>query len=175
MNFFQKNCHAFSDAGDENAHSTKNIHEEFIQLIDTAIEAQLLQFHTEEQVQSFYKAFPDNFRVFEEQNEEAFNILGATLDFEKFKAQMTHFKTGVVDDIKTVKTFDKEVYSFDNLIKEPLTGKDCPWKKVVTKEWDHENGVDGWSITVHQRPKEDDSGLLLIRMDVIYKNCQKEW
>ena len=49
MTFFQRNCHAFSDE-DENAHATKNIHEEYIQLIDSAIEAQLLQYHSEEQI-----------------------------------------------------------------------------------------------------------------------------
>ena len=40
MNFFNKNCHAFSE-DEENKHEYKDIHEEYIRLLELAIEVQI--------------------------------------------------------------------------------------------------------------------------------------
>ena len=64
---------------------------------------------------------------------------------------MLKFKQGVIDSEpqKDSDTFDTSVFRFEDLIKEPLSGPNSKWGKVVTKKQIFKNGTDGWEIDVH--------------------------
>jgi hypothetical protein len=47
INFFSKHCHTFTD-DEENRHEYKEIHEEYITILEVAIEALLKQHYSEE-------------------------------------------------------------------------------------------------------------------------------
>ena len=84
MNFFQKHCAHFNEE-DENTHQTKNIHEEYIKILDETIEAQLLLDFQENEVNQFYMDMAEELKTYEKQNVNVVDILYAALDFAKFK------------------------------------------------------------------------------------------
>ena len=90
---------------EENRHEYKEIHEEYISILESTIEAQLNQFYSEEQVNNFYKDFIDNFDSYKELNEDAYTIMCASIDFVKFKDQMLKFKLTckTADHVENVK------------------------------------------------------------------------
>ena len=61
------------------------------------------------------------------------------------------------------------------MVKEPLSGDESNWSKVVTTSKLYENEKDGWDLTVHSRPLDQNSNLILVRMDVRFLNSKKEW
>lgn len=71
MNFFTKNCLKFTD-DEENRHEYKEIHEEYISILEQAIEAQLKQTYSEEEINAFYLDFASNFESYRPINENAY-------------------------------------------------------------------------------------------------------
>ena len=100
LNFFTANCVLFTD-DEENKHEYKDIHEQYILLLEKAIEVQLKQEYSEDQMNSFYTDFAENFENYKSVNEDAYEIMCASIDFNKFKDQMLKFKVGVKDEEKS--------------------------------------------------------------------------
>jgi hypothetical protein len=49
----------------------------------------------------FYTDFAENFESYKSINEDAYEIMCASIDFKKFKDQMLKFKSGVKDEDKS--------------------------------------------------------------------------
>ena len=62
---------------------------------------QLKEVYSEEQINSFYQDFSENFESYKSVNEDAYEIMTASIDFKKFKDQMLKFKSGVKDEDKS--------------------------------------------------------------------------
>ena len=84
MAFFEKNCSLFSDE-DENKHEHKEIHEEYIRLLELAIDVQIKEKYSDSEMEIFYSDFKENFKAYQAINEDAFSIMIASLDFVQFK------------------------------------------------------------------------------------------
>ena len=100
VNFFSKHCSKFTD-DEENRHDYKDIHEEYITILEQAIEAVLKQSYTEDQINQFYLYFAENYNEFKGTNDDAFAIMNATIDFQAFKKQMLNYKSGIKDQDKS--------------------------------------------------------------------------
>ena len=85
--FFEKNHKHFSD-DEENKHIYKEIHEEYIKILEMAIDAQIKQSYSEEEMNDFYDHFAQNFKEYLEINQNAYEVMKASLDFPHFKEQM---------------------------------------------------------------------------------------
>ena len=97
MDFFRKNCQVFED-NEENKHEYKELHEEYIVLCETAIDAVIKSKFSEEEIQSFYTDFAENYQNYKGKSDDAFQIMNALIDFQKFKIQMLEYKKGVKDE-----------------------------------------------------------------------------
>ena len=65
MDFFSNNCQVFSEKGEENLHQCKNIHEEYIVLINKVIDTGLLHHgFSREDIDQFYSDFPSHYATF---------------------------------------------------------------------------------------------------------------
>jgi hypothetical protein len=62
---------------------------------------QLKQEYSEDQINAFYTDFSENFESYKTINEDAYEIMTASIDFKKFKDQMLKFKSGVKDEDKS--------------------------------------------------------------------------
>lgn len=91
-----KNCKSFTD-DEENKHIYKEIHEEYIKILEMAIDAQIKESYTEGELDAFYAHFSENFKEYLEINENAYEVMKASLDFPHFKEQMLKF---MVEDQK---------------------------------------------------------------------------
>ena len=78
--FFEKNRHQFND-DEENKHHYKEIHEEYIKMLDLAIEVQIKQTYTDEDMDEFFKDFMENFKMYLDINEDAYNVMSASINF----------------------------------------------------------------------------------------------
>lgn len=74
------------------------VYEEYIYIIDQAIEAKLNEKFPQEQIDQFYKTFKENFKSYEAINYDTVELLSNSIDFEKFKQTMLRFKDGFVDE-----------------------------------------------------------------------------
>lgn len=54
-------------------------------MLDLAIEVQIKQSYTDEDMDEFFKDFMENFKLYLEINEDAYNVMSASIDFSKFK------------------------------------------------------------------------------------------
>jgi len=68
------------------------IFEEYVYIIDQAIESKLAEKFDEKSVDQFYKTFKDNYEKFKEINYDTVDILFNSIDFENFKKTMLRFK-----------------------------------------------------------------------------------
>ena len=71
MDFFRKNCQVFED-NEENKHEYKELHEEYIVLCETAIDAVIKSKFSEEEIQSFYTDFAENYQNYKGKSDDAF-------------------------------------------------------------------------------------------------------
>ena len=94
MDFHVKNCKIFNE-DEENKHEYMDVFEEYVKLVDNAIDSELYKKFKKEDVEDFYKTFKDNYEHFKEINYDAVEILKNAIDFETFKATMLRFKKGV--------------------------------------------------------------------------------
>lgn len=90
INFFEKNCKQFTD-DEENKHIYKEIHEEYIKILELAIEVQIKQTYSEAELNGFYDDFQKNYEQYLDINENAYEVMKASLDFPHFKEQMLKF------------------------------------------------------------------------------------
>ena len=173
MNFFNKNCSAFS-ADEENKHEYKEIHEEYIKLLEIAIEVQIKEKFTEEEMEIFYLDFKENFNNYKAINEDAFSIMIASVDFQQFKEQMLKSKV-IEEDKSESKTQDYGKIGsnkYFDLASEDYKDPKKKWTKVVSLNKEK----DGYSATVHRRPLEGNfKGCNMIRADLKYKNAKVDW
>ena len=66
---------------DENKHEYKEIHEEYIRLLEIAIDVQIQEKFTSDDMDEFYADFKENFNKYKSLNEDVFTIMIASLDF----------------------------------------------------------------------------------------------
>lgn len=97
MDFHVKNCKIFSEE-EENKHAYMDVFEEYVKLVDNAIDAQLKLTYKQEDIDEFYKTFKERYAEYKEINYDAVDILKNAIDFEAFKNTMLRFKKGVVDE-----------------------------------------------------------------------------
>ena len=90
INFFSKHCNTFTN-DEENRHEYKEIHEEYITILEVAIEAILKENFTEEQINSFYMDFAENFDSYKTLHDDAYTVMCGSIDFKKFKEEMLKF------------------------------------------------------------------------------------
>jgi len=75
-----------------------NIFEEYVKLVENAIDEELFKKFDKDTVTDFYKTFKDNYAHYKELNIDAFEILWNAIDFETFKQTMLRFKKGVINE-----------------------------------------------------------------------------
>ena len=97
MDFHMKKCTEFSEE-EENKHEYANIFEEYVKLVDGALDSELQKKHSEQDLEDFYKTFKDNYAEYKEINYDAVEILKNSIDFETFKQTMLRFKKGVINE-----------------------------------------------------------------------------
>ena len=84
MDFHVKNCKIFTD-DEENQHAYMDVFEEYVKLVDNAIDAELKKTNKQEDIDEFYKTFKDRYAQYKEINYDAVDILKNAIDFESFK------------------------------------------------------------------------------------------
>ena len=75
-----------------------NIFEEYVKIVENAIDEELYKKFDKDAVIDFYKTFKDNYAHYKELNIDAFEILWNAIDFETFKTTMLRFKKGVINE-----------------------------------------------------------------------------
>lgn len=103
-------------------------------LLETAIESVLKEKNSEEEINSFYLDFKENYDSYKGSNDEAFAVMNASIDFAKFKQQMLDYKRGVSDvDKKDQEKLNTEGdgLEFFTLMKEDFKDSKSGWNKVV--------------------------------------------
>ena len=133
MDFHVKKCQIF-DADDENKHEYMDVFEEYVKLVDTAIDQDLYKKYKKEEVDIFYKTFKDDYEKYKEINYDAVDILKNAIDFESFKQTMLRFKKGVINeqtDPTKANLGDAGQEKFWKLYNE---GTDAPWRKTMSQK-----------------------------------------
>ena len=92
--FYIKNCKVFNE-DEENKHEYMKIFEEYVYIIDQAIDSKLAEQYDQENIDHFYKTFKEKFENYKEINYDTVEILFNAVDFESFKKTMLRFKDGV--------------------------------------------------------------------------------
>ena len=169
VDFFKKNCHAFEET-EENKHEYKDLHEEYIVLCETAIDAVIKAKFSEDEIQAFYVDFSENYDNYKGQSDDAFLVMNALIDFQKFKEQMLEYKKGVTDeaakDQEKLEMADDGL-SFQQLMKEDFNNPTLGWSKAVQ----FDKGDFGGSVM--RRPIEGKKANLL-KIDLKFKNTKIE-
>ena len=108
--------------------------------MEELIEAKLQENFAVEDVNAFYEDFKNNYSMFEEMDSQAFDVIVACIDFEKFKAQMLKYKA----DFKLAKEqssnnketssgpnieYDDNQKQYERYIGEDLSDPALQWKK----------------------------------------------
>ena len=123
-------------------------------MLEQAIEVQLKQEYSEDQINAFYTDFSENFENYKSINEDAYEIMTASIDFKKFKDQMLKFKTGVKDedksDQKTHNFIAMGVDRYLELAKEDFKDQSLGWSKVCEMSKPDE----GYEMLLYKRPIE---------------------
>lgn len=162
--------------GDENKLEYTQVHEEYIHVIDQAIEAQLLATFTDVEIAAFYDDFKAGFQAYKEKNPDAFEILCCTIDFPKFKEQMLKFKKGAVDveEVPTggsAQTETKGEDLFWDLYKEDIGDPKNKWRKALSVKYVKE----GFTGAIYQKPNPfPGTSIDLMRFDLDVKNCTRD-
>ena len=89
--FYIQNCKEFTE-DEENKHSYMKIFEEYVYIIDQAIESKLSAQFEQDKVDHFYKTFKDNYEAYKEINYDTVDVLFNSIDFDNFKKTMIRFK-----------------------------------------------------------------------------------
>jgi len=131
MDFHVKKCLLF-DEDEENKHDYADIFEDYVKLVDNAIDTELYKKFNKEEVDDFYKTFKDNYSHYKEIHSDAVEILKNAIDFETFKATMLRFKKGVINeqtDPTKANLGDAGLEKFWKLYNE---GIGEPWRKTLS-------------------------------------------
>jgi hypothetical protein len=170
--FFQQNADKFTD-DEENKLEYTVIHEEYIYIIDEAIESKLREDFSQEAIDSFYANFKEEFETLRKVNPDAVDILFCAINFPAFKEQMLKFKSShdskdqgkINEDNTNLTGTDGEKYFWD-LYAEDKTK--APWRLGLNND----NKKEKYSIKAYQRPC--DTPVDVIRMDIRLKGINKE-
>lgn len=78
----------------------KTIYEEYVHLMEGAIDAELKTTagYEADQVDAFYQTFKGNVKFFEEENADVVDTLFGMVDFMKFKQSMVNYKKGMKNE-----------------------------------------------------------------------------
>lgn len=121
----------------------------------------------------FYNDFKDNFNSYKEVNEDAFNIMIASIDFQQFKQQMIKQKVQEPErfDEKLTKDYGKDgSHKYFDLAAEDFNDPKLNWTKILNLK------KEGYSATVHRRPLEGDTkGCNMIRAEIRYTDAKVDW
>lgn len=165
--FFEKNCKSFSD-DEENKHIYKEIHEEYIKILEMAIDAQIKQSYSEDELEAFYDHFAQNFKEYLDINENAYEVMKASLDFPHFKEQMLKF---MVEDQQKPDQNKMQVESDDSnkyfeLAKEKFDDPSSKWTKILDL-----NPKDNKFVAkAYRRPIDGDArGGSMLKMDMNFR------
>ena len=169
MDFHVKKCQVF-DADDENKHEHMEIFEEYVKLVDNAIDQDLYKKYNKEDVDDFYKTFKDNYSHYKEINYDAVDILKNAIDFESFKQTMLRFKKGVINeqtDPTKANLGDEGQEKFWKLFNE---GTEAPWRKTLSMLHKDKGGYD---LELFQKPSTD-TPIDTLRVHMTFKDTKME-
>ena len=172
INFFSKHCNTFTD-DEENRHEYKEIHEEYITILEVAIEAILTQNFTEDQIKSFYMDFAENFDSYKTLHDDAYTVMCGSIDFKKFKEEMLKFKKSTTIDTSQDQKQNfgaSGADKFFELAAEDFNDPKLKWSKVVEMK----NDKDGFSGYAYRRPLETGSAATMIMSEMRYIGVKKE-
>ena len=150
------------------------MHEEYIHVIDLAIEASLQSAFSDQEISQFYADFKADFKTYKTKNPDAYEILLSSIDFVKFKEQMLKFSKGSVDveqeDIEpAVGKLGEDL--FWDFYREDLKDPKNQWRKALNLDF----AKHGFSGVVHQKPSPfPGTAVDLLRMDLRFKNVSKQ-
>jgi hypothetical protein len=136
--FYQKNQDKFEDT-EENKLEYTNIYTEYVYILETMIEANLLASFTNEQIEEFYGTFKENLKNYEKLNPEVVESLFAFIDFDTFKKNILSSKNFFDESYdKTNKTEIEKIADigeneamFYELIKEDVNDPKYGWYKSL--------------------------------------------
>lgn len=138
--------------------------------MDETIEAELKKNFTQDQIDTFYVNFPNNFKELNAINPDAVDILFSALNFPKFKELMLQCKKGMVDDPSALQQNrnigEQGEELFWNVIKEDINSQ--PWRKSLSA--DHYK-KEGYKVDIWQRPC-DNSPVDLCQLKVRVKDAK---
>ena len=171
--FYIKNCKVFKDE-EENSHEYMKIFEEYVYIIDQAIESKLSSDFEQDQVEDFYKTFKDNYENYKAINYDTVDLLFNSIDFDNFKKTMLRFKDGMVNEKESERDPNKANLGeageekFKGILHEQHDAK-YKWRKMVEmKDTKH-----GFSGQLYMRPSEE-SPIDMLWIDVRVNNCTPE-
>ena len=91
--------------------------------------------YTEDEINAFYEDFGANYESYKGKNDDAFDIMNASIDFAQFKKQMLEFKKGITNtaeaDQQKLDT-NASGQDFFKLMKEDYNDAKLNWSKVCT-------------------------------------------
>ena len=89
--FFNKYCHVFTD-DEENPHEFKQIHDMYLTMLDQKVDQVLKESFYDVEIADFYNDFSHNSDQFRGMNEDAYELVCGTTDFQAFKDRMLLYK-----------------------------------------------------------------------------------
>lgn len=147
---------------DENKLEYTPIFNNYINILESVIDAQLYAKYDQDSVGAFYMDFKDNFKEYEKEDAEAVETLFSFTDFNKFKTQMLQCKTGQIDykreEASNPDYSQKGEEYYYKVIAEDLKDKNLNWRMKLDH---HDKDLD---MVIHQRPTEGDDHM--VRVDI---------
>lgn len=171
--FLEANYKPFDDT-DENKLEYTEIHGSFMYILEEIIETQLKNKFSEIEIEQFYQDFKTNIKVYQDHNQDVYDVLLSFIDFNKFKQSMIDFKKTIeadqnalnqtegssnsgsttVSDPNAGNIFsiaDDDFAQFEQFIAEDVNNKELKWRRVVDFKM-KEKGK--FSLVMYQRPRE---------------------
>ena len=152
-----------------------SIFEEYIQMIDSSIDARICEEYEKNEIQAFYDGFKGRAGEYETLNSDTFELLYNTIDFDLFKRTMLRFKQGMISDIieKTTQQVDLGSFNEEKFYKLHAENHDekFNWRKMI----DLNKNPDEFTGAIFQKPT-DDCAIDTLQMVLTIKNVKvEEW
>jgi hypothetical protein len=153
-----KHCKTFDEA-EENKLEYTDIHNEYVKIIESTIEKNLLKEYSQEDINKLMEDIKQDYTKYEEVNIEAFDAMIAFTDVLKFKEQILRFKK-CLKDVSAEKSEmkgreDKQIIEFD--------GDDVDIFNSLNGEDTSQGNQHGWKLILNAQDVEDFSMKYFLR------------
>ena len=92
--FYEKNAEQFEDNVEENKLEHTNIHQEYVHILESIMEANLKQTFSDDEINNFYIDFATDMKKYESINSNTMDQLYGFIDFMNFKENIIAYKKG---------------------------------------------------------------------------------